>query len=354
MLDINRTVKLVVGALTDREATWQSYLSEAGDWQKTAFLLTGPLIVVSAIVAYLLSLLTSDASMFTAFRPTLMSTLFSIVTGAIGAGVIAFVVSTLAGTFAGKSDFALGLAAITLAFVPGYIGQALVWLPWIGGLLAFGLGIFSLVQLWQIIPLYLEVPGNKRVVHFVLSLIVTIVVMVIISTVLTPVLGGPTAQSPFGSTSQMDNSDPGSGMFSDMNRNAATVAEAEADRYTPPVDGKLTEQQVREYVSVMQTVAEERAAIVERMEKLAEKADEDDRVSAKDLGNMMSGMGEFGALATAEMAAVKANGGNWAEHRWIQESLLMASIQKDTNDTVSHNFSLYEQFAEQLEKNAGW
>jgi hypothetical protein len=354
MLDINRTVKLVIGALTDRETTWRSYLSEAGDWRNTAFLLTGPLIVVSAVVAYVLSLLTSDASMFTAFRPTLMSTLFSIVTGAIGAGVIAFVVSTLAGTFAGKNDFALGLAATTLAFVPGYIGQAMVWLPWIGGLLALGLGIFSLVQLWQIIPLYLEVPDSKRVVHFALSLIVTIVVMVIISTVLAPVLGGPAAQSPFGSTSQMDNSDQDSGMFGDMSRNAAIVADAEEDRYTPPKDGKLTEQQVREYVSVMQTVAEKRAAIVERMEKLAEKADEDDRVSVKDLGNMMSGMGEFSALATAEMAAVKANSGNWAEHRWVQESLLMASIQKDTNDTVSHNFSLYEQFAEQLEKNAGW
>jgi hypothetical protein len=344
MIDLNRTIKLVTGALLDRDATWQSYLPEAGDWKQTAFLLTGPLIIASAIVAYLLSLLFTDSSMFAFFRPTLVSTLFSIVTGAIGAGVVAFVVSMLAGTFGGKNDFALGLAATTFAFVPGYLGQALTWLPWVGGLLAIGLGVFSLVQLWQIIPVYLDVPATKRAVHYVLSLIATIVVMIIVSRVIAPIMGGPT----------MDYSSQSSGMLGDMERNAAIVAEAEDDQYTPPDDGKLTERQVREFVSVMQSVAKERTAIMERVEKIAEEADEDDQVSAADFGNMMSGMKEFSALSTAEITTVKESGGNWAEHQWIRESLMMASIQKDANDAVSHNYDLYQQYAEELENSIGW
>ncbi len=46
MFDLKRTLDLINGALFDSEPTWRAYLPEAGDWQKTAFLLTGPLIEV--------------------------------------------------------------------------------------------------------------------------------------------------------------------------------------------------------------------------------------------------------------------------------------------------------------------
>jgi hypothetical protein len=36
MLDLNRTIKLVQGALFDAETPWRTYLAEAGDWKKTA------------------------------------------------------------------------------------------------------------------------------------------------------------------------------------------------------------------------------------------------------------------------------------------------------------------------------
>lgn len=180
MFDLNRTVQLVRGALFDPEATWRSYLPEAGDWQKTAVLLTGPLIVVSAVVAYLLGFLGSDSSILGPFRPTLGSTLIGIVMMAISAGVVAFIWSAMSGMFGGKSGFALGLAATTLAFVPGYVGQALSGLPWIGGLLALVMLIWALVQLWKIVPIYFEVPDTKRGAYYVLSLVVTIVVMFIV------------------------------------------------------------------------------------------------------------------------------------------------------------------------------
>jgi hypothetical protein len=355
MFDLNRTIKLATGALIDREATWQRYLPEAGDWKKTAVLLTGPLIVASAIVSYLLSLAFADSAMFPMLQPTILSTVGTIIMGAIAAGIVAFIFSALAGTFGGKSSFALGLAATTLAFVPGYLGQALSWLPWIGGLLALGLAIFALVQLWKIIPLYLEVPDGKRTTHYIVSIVVTIIVMLIIGRIVNPIIYGSDAGSPFDALSRMESSSrPDSsenrdgGMFNDISRRAAIIAEAQEDAYTPPVDGRLTEEQVQTFASVMQTVAEESAAKVKRMEELARKADEDEQMSASDFGAMMSGMSEIGGLGTTAIEIVKSDGGNWAEHQWVQQALFTASRQKDINDTVAHNFSLFEKYADQL------
>ncbi|MEQ9562554.1 MAG: YIP1 family protein, partial [Woeseiaceae bacterium] len=161
MLDLKRTLELVKGALFDSEATWRAYLPEAHDWKKTAFLLTGPLIVASVVLAYLIAFAGSEVSAF-GLRPTLASSLLNLVSSAITAALVGFIYSAISGSFGGKSDFALGLAATTLAFVPGYVGQALAWLPWIGFLLAIGLFIYSLMLLWRILPIYLEVPDSKR------------------------------------------------------------------------------------------------------------------------------------------------------------------------------------------------
>jgi hypothetical protein len=350
MFDLNRTIQLITGALFDREATWRSYLPEAGNWQKTAFQLTGPLIVASAIVAYLLSLVFDSSTIFSMVRPTLRSTAFGIVMGAIGAGIISFIFSALAGTFGGKNNFALGLAGITLAFVPGYFGQALTWLPWIGRWLALGLGIFSLVQLWKIIPIYLEVPDGKRATHYIVSLIATIVVMVVIGTVVSRLVLTPSVGSPFSSMSGAATSEqPSGGMFGDAVRRGELMEEAMKDTYTPPADGRLTEKQVRAYASVVQRVTKLQEEAAVRMRDLAEKVDNDGEASIKDLGAIMNGANEAGRLATSEMEMVKEDGGNWAEHGWVAKTLLTASRQKDTNDAVAHNYALYEKFKDQLE-----
>jgi len=346
MFDINRTIKLVTGALLDREATWREYLPEADDWQKTAFLLTGPLIIASAILAYVLGLFAADGSMFGMFRPTILSTVGQIIMGALGAGAFAFVLAAFAGTFGGKNNFAHGLAAMTLAFVPGYIGQGLAWLPWIGGLLAFGLGIYSMVQLWKIIPIYLEVPDSKRAIHYVASFVATIIVMVILSRVFAPLMPSPSMEDAFGPAGASSSSSEG--MFGDIGRQAALIAEVEKDSYTPPADGKITERQVEDFVSVMEVVNKKMGEAIERMEALAEETEEDDGLSAKNFGAMMRGMTEAGGISTIEMETVKADGGNWAEHKWVQEAIWTAKYQQQGNDAVVHNFALYEKYADQL------
>lgn len=183
--DYKRTLELVSGALFDAQATWQAWLPESGDWRKTALILTVPTIVAAMFSAWLIGLLTSDLSLFGG-RPTLLSTLLSIVGAAAAIAVATFVFTTLAGVFGGKRDYALGFAALSLALVPAYVGQALSSLPWIGWLTALGLAIFGLVQLWRIIPLYLEVPQDKRVAHYVVSLLAIIGFMIVVSALIGP------------------------------------------------------------------------------------------------------------------------------------------------------------------------
>lgn len=350
MIDIKRTLKLISGGMFDAEKTWRDYLPEAENWQKTAFLLTGPLIILAAVAAYIFGFLGSDISMFGRFRPTIISTILTMITSAVAAAVVAFIFSALAGAFGGKNSFALGLAATTFAFIPGYLGQAATWLPWIGGLLALGLFVYGLVLLWKIIPIYLEVPDGKRVGHYILSLVATIAAMLILSMTIGryifPSMDGPTFES-FSDRTSTDSSS-NTGMYSGFARQAELMAAAEDDEYDPPSNGRLKKEQLREFIRVMQRTEELQQQKSARLQELAEKAENDEQVSFKDLGSMMSGMTEAAGLQTSEIEVVKSAGGNWAEHQWVRESLRTAWIQKDINDTVAHNFALYEEFEEEL------
>ncbi len=350
MFDLNRTLQLIRGAIFDPEATWRGYLPEAGDWRRTAFLLTGPLIVLAAVVAYLIGLVLSDGGLF---RPTLGSTLARLMTGAIGAGVVAWIVSTLAGLFGGKRSFAHGLAATTLAFVPGYIGQALALLPWVGGLIALGLFIYALVLLWRIIPLYLEVPGGRRIGHYILSLITTLVAGLIIGMLFRPVLGPDLSQwetpGTTGGLGERGGDAPAAGgVLGSAVRYGELMEAAEQDHYEPPADGRLSEAQVREFIRVMERSEELSAEKRARLQQLSDNADGKAELSMGDIGEMMAGATEFMGLGSLEIEVVKGGGGNWAEHQWVKEALRSAWIQKDINDAVAHNHALYQKYEDEL------
>lgn len=350
MFDPARTVQLVRGALLEPEPTWHSYLSEAGDWKQTAVLLTGPLIVASALIAYLLGFLGGGPF---GIRPTIASTLLSIIAGGVAITVVTFIFSGLASVFGGKHDFARGLAATTLAFVPGYVGQALSTLPWIGWLISIGFLVYGLVLLWRIIPIYLDVPAEKRAPHYSLSLIASVVAMVVISAVLgggmmgrgmDPRLGG----MPAGMGTTSADSPAADGLFGGIARQGELVSAAEEDRYDPPRDGKVSERQVEELIRVLQRTREALAERQARLQELADRADQGEQVSFTDLGAMMRGVTEAAGLNTAEIEVVKTGGGNWAEHQWVKESLRTAWLQKDINDAVAHNYALYREYEDQL------
>jgi hypothetical protein len=234
-----------------------------------------------------------------------------------------------------------------LAFVPGYVGQALVWLPWLGGLLSFGLAIYGLVLLWRIIPIYLEVPDGKRTAHYVVSLLASIVVMLVIGSVVGRVLYGSVPGMTMSGITQMGSGSSG-GMFGGAIRQAELMAAAEEDRYSPPSDGKLSDRQVQEFIRVMDRAAELQADKDKRLQALSEKADSDNQLSLGDLGELMGSVTDLAGMQGGQIEVVKTAGGNWAEHEWVRETLRTARIQKDGSDTIASNYTLYQEYEEQL------
>lgn len=355
MFDFKRTLTLIKGAIFDPEATWDRYLPDAGDWKKTAVLLTGPLVVGSGVLSYVLAAIFPSRLPFYP-SPSFLGMLSGIVVSAIAAVVIAFVVAILAGLFKGKNSFPLALAATSLAFVPGYLGNALVHIPWLGGLLALALGIYGLVLLWRILPRYLEVPSASRMGHYILSLVTSVVAFFILATVIdTGLIGAGTSGLEVSKDSGfMRDGDFGtapSGLFGDMERQAKIMEAADKDTYAPPGNGKLSKGQVQKFIKVMAKTRDYRIAQTKELEELGKKAEEDEIVS---LSAAFSGMTGIMNISTAEMEVVKTGDGNWAEHQWIKERLRVARIQKDINDAVKHNYELYLEFAEELREIEHW
>jgi len=183
MFDPSKTINLIAGGLTSPRETWDSWLGENPGWQRTAAELTVPMIVAAILIGWLLSVLLGGHFYYGYGRGVVLGLIVGLIAAAISIGVLSFAVSALAGVLDGQANFDRAFAAVSLATIPGWAGAALGGIPFIGWLLQLAGSITALVFLYKIIPLALQVPENKRVVHFVLTLVTVFVVNVILGIV---------------------------------------------------------------------------------------------------------------------------------------------------------------------------
>jgi hypothetical protein len=211
--------------------------------------------------------------------------------------------------------------------------------------------------LWRIIPIYLQVPVGKRAAHYISSLVACIVASLVLSSIIGVGVFGGARNASFGGLSSTGSgtgigggstATSTNGFLGGLARQGELIAAAEEDRYDPPRNGELTEQQVREFIRVMDRFGEVSNEREQRLKEIAERADRDEQVSLRELGNVFSSVTEIAGFSTAEIEIVKSAGGNWAEHNWVKESLRTAWLQKDINDTVAHNYALYQEYEDQL------
>lgn len=344
MPDIQKTIDLIKNGLLEPSATWQSYLAENRAWQDTAVLLTLPLILVSFVLAGLLSLIFGGYGAF-GTGMGFAGWLVSLVMALAGIAIAAFIFSYLAGLFKGRHDFNKGLAALSLAAIPGYLGNIVGVVPYIGWLVSLALGIVSLVFLYRIIPSYLEVPAEKRVLHYIASLVATFIVMLILGTI----LGAGGMMSSQHAVSMPDQQSEATGMFGGIERYARLMERAEQHEYDPPADGRVSDEQMNRYMEVMRKTAEIRSERSEDIARLQEKY-EDKEPGITDLADLSGGLGSVLGTFSAEMEIVVTGEGNWAEHQWVAEQLRIARVQKDLNDAVKHNYALYRAHEDELKE----
>jgi hypothetical protein len=350
--DINKTLGLIKGGLFDHRATWERYLGENPSWRDTLIQLTGPLLVVNVVLSVILSRIMGTMSAYTLGANWFTGLLLGLVLAALAFAVAVFVFNFLAGMFGGKPDFSRAFAAISLAAIPawiaGIIGSAI---PWLGGLISLAGAIVSLVFVYQVMPLALGIPDNKRVVHFVASLVVILVINLIIGRVLG--MGAMDARSgarDFGSTSDERDAGKMPGMFGEIGRQAELYAKAGEARFDPPSDGEVTRQQAR---WVADTLTKANATYQEemaRLKALSEDLDNKERPSPADLAKMYQGMGTVMSLSSVEMETVMSGDGNWAEYQWVKSQLRDARLQRgEGSPALEHNYKLYEEIKDQVQ-----
>lgn len=345
MFDPNKTMSLIKGGLLDSADTWKSYHAENKNWKDTFIGLTGPMILVSVILSAIFMWVFSSFSLFGS-QGGIGFILMSLIAAVVSIFVASFIFSYLAGYFKGKHDFNKGFAALSLAAIPAYIGGVFSSLPLIGWLIGLALGILSLIFLYKIIPSYLEVPEDKRVVHFVVALIATFIAILIINLILGV---GAYKSGAMDSISRSDSNSVSSGLFGGMERQTKMIEHAENDKFVPPADGKVTDNQIATLILNLQKTADYRKSQEEKLQNLDSQMKDKKGFSFSDIGKLTSGLNSVMSTANAEMEVVKTGGGNWAEHQWIKDQLRIAKIQKDINDAVKHNYALYQKYADQLD-----
>ncbi len=356
--DFTKTLALVKGGLFDHQATWKSYLEENPDWQYTATVLAGPLIVANIVLSGILSRMLGGYSYLPYHSNFFSALIWGLVMAGIGFTISVFVFNFLAGVFKGNSNFARALAAVSLAAIPSWVAGvvgALVPSFAIGGLIVLAGGITSLVFMYKIMPLALGLPDDKRVAHFVVSLISIIILNMIVGSVIgVGSLSSNLDRDLFSADRTTSSALTGSGVLGEFERQGRLMEAAEDDTYDPPDDGELDESQVVAYTKVLKKTRAIHEEYAEKMQKFSaemeakKKAGEEP--SMGDLSKAYSGIGGVMGANNAEMEVVKTGGGNWAEHVWIKEQLRIARIQQgDGSDALAHNYKLFRKYEEDLD-----
>jgi MFS family permease len=186
--DVNKTISLTRGALLDRHNTWRTYFENTPEWKDTALTLTGPLLLASVLLSMVFSRLSGGFVSYGLGHGILVALFISVFMAVLGVALFSFVINLLSGIFGGKRDFARAFAAVTFAMIPAWLaGIVGALIPGVGVLVALVGGIIGLVFLYQILPLALAIPEQKRALHFIASLVLGIVLQMIIGFLL---LGG--------------------------------------------------------------------------------------------------------------------------------------------------------------------
>lgn len=346
-LDFSKTPDIIKLGLTDPVAGWEKYFAQGVPFKETALVLTGPLILVYALVMGAFGGIVPGMSFLGTFFYMLLAAVIGV---AVGAGVFSF----LAGMFGGQGNFDKSFAALSLAWVPAMLGGIVgTIIPFVGFLVIIAAAVLSLVYLYRLLPLALAVPDGKRVAHFVFGLLAIIVINAIVGSVLGLGRSSGGGYVPGGSQDAYEGSYQDtprqSGMFGAMQRHGEIMEQAGSHSYDPPANGRVSKAQVAAYVEVQRKARKAQERFREKIEKLEQDSSSSQNQGLAGLTALGSTISGAVTAGNAEMEIVVTGGGNWAEHNWVKGQLQTAMIHGgEGSDPIPHNFKLFEPYAEEL------
>ncbi len=352
MFDIDATIKWISAVLKTPDEVAPQYKAISAPFLQTFLQIVLPAFAGSYLIGGILGWLLGGSAGLGGL--SFMALVLGLLFGLGWTFVVAFVFDFFAGTFGGVKNYDQAYATVGLAIVPACVGTILGALPWIGWLLSLVAAIYSLVLAWRFIPVFLAVPEDSRVKHYVASVVTLLVTGLVVSiiwgtlftaaAVTSSVLTSDNAEDSAEAVERIFEDGKNTGMLGGLERSGQLVAEAEQDVYEPPADGELTEAQVENYIRTMQKTEGLRERLASKYEKFDEKSGEE-----PSLTDIFGGIGDMTRATSAEIEVVKTAGGNWKEHLWIKDAIETARVQQDINDAVSHNYALYLEYKEEIE-----
>ena len=115
----------------------------------------------------------------------------------VGTFVLALIVDNLAPSFGAKKDMVASVKTVVFAYTASWLGGIFAIFPSLSMLAAL-FGIYSLILLWMGMKALKEVPSNKMVGYFVVTLIAAIAIFFVIGLIVSSVaLGGGAAAGIF-------------------------------------------------------------------------------------------------------------------------------------------------------------
>jgi hypothetical protein len=176
MIDFKTLQALVTGAIFQPRQAWERYRDSTPSTQTVLLGYALPVVVGTTVAAALLSFVFGTQDFWISgsgrsFVAMLREMVLGSLLGVVGLGILAGVVLVLARVFGGSGGYDRAFAMCSLVATPALVGAVPGALPWIGWLIQIAAVIYSLVLLYQAIPVFLNVEGGKRPLHFIATLV---------------------------------------------------------------------------------------------------------------------------------------------------------------------------------------
>jgi MFS family permease len=197
------------------------------------------LLIASSILSIVFSKLFGTFSQYAYYGNFFTALVFSLIMGVLAFIIATLVFGAMAKVFKGKNDFSRAFAAVSFAAIPAWVAAVLGSLiPWLGGFVMLAGGIMSLVFMYKIMPLALEVPDDKRVAHFISSIVVIIIINMVLSFFLVPRPSIEQMQrQAYEDAGLKSRGSTTPSIVSEFERQGRIMEDAGTDVYDPPSDG---------------------------------------------------------------------------------------------------------------------
>ncbi|CAA6825271.1 MAG: Unknown protein [uncultured Sulfurovum sp.] len=184
-MNIQELLDLASRGVISPKSLWNDKLDDNRAWSDS---LKSPILtfvgVVAVLSAVMIVLFGYQIPFIGVVRPTMgeivLQAVGSVILYVIPISIMSWVAVYLSKRVGGIENQNRAIWMLFLVSIPSLLGQAFATVPMIGLLLSLGLGIYSMVLFYKAIPIFMEVPLEKRLSYFILMILASIVVSLVL------------------------------------------------------------------------------------------------------------------------------------------------------------------------------